>query len=142
MKIINSEEFDSYWKSPAYQEDDKAVETAVKEIIAAVSRDGDAAVRDFASRFDKSSPQRLEVPLQAVMQTADELRRSDPELTAAMELAADHIKRFSLQQREQFSDFEYEIEKGLVTGQRVIPVDRAAVYVPGGRFPLFSCVLM
>jgi len=142
MKIINSEEFDSYWKSPAYQEDDKAVETAVKEIIAAVSRDGDAAVRDFASRFDKSSPQRLEVPLQAVMQAAAELRQNDPELTAAMELAADHIKRFSLQQRAQFSDFEYEMEKGLVTGQRVMPVDRAAVYVPGGRFPLFSCVLM
>jgi len=142
MKIIKSEEFDSYWKSPEYQEDDKAVETAVKEIIAAVSRDGDAAVRDFASRFDKSSPQRLEVPPSLVEQAAAELRQNDPELTAAMELAANHIKRFSLQQREQFSDFEYEIEKGLVTGQRVIPVDRAAVYVPGGRFPLFSCVLM
>jgi histidinol dehydrogenase len=142
MKIIKSEEFDSYWKSPGYQEDDEAVETAVKEIIAAVSRDGDAAVRDFASRFDKSSPQRLEVPLSQVMQAAAELRQNDPELTAAMELAADHIKRFSLHQRAQFSEFEYEMENGLVTGQRVIPVERAAVYVPGGRFPLFSCVLM
>jgi histidinol dehydrogenase len=142
MNIIKSEEFDSYWKSPAYKEDDKAVEATVKEIIAAVSRDGDAAVRDFASRFDKSSPQRLEVPLSLVMQAAAELRKNDPELTAAMELAADHIKRFSLQQRAQFSDFEYEMEEGLFTGQKVIPVDRAAVYVPGGRFPLFSCVLM
>jgi histidinol dehydrogenase len=142
MNIIQSEEFDSYWKSPEYQEDDKTVETVVKEIITAVSRDGDAAVRDFASRFDKSSPQQLEVPLPQVMQAAVELRRSDPELTTAMELAADHIKRFSLQQRAQFSDFEYEMEKGLVTGQKVIPVDRAAEYVPGGRFPLFSCVLM
>jgi histidinol dehydrogenase len=142
MNIIKSEEFDSYWKSPAYQEDDKAVETTVKEIIAAVSRDGDVAVRDFASRFDKSSPQRLEVPLPLVMQAAVELRRNDPELTAAMEFAADHIKRFSLQQRAQFSDFEYEMEEGLFTGQKVIPVDKAAVYVPGGRFPLFSCVLM
>jgi histidinol dehydrogenase len=142
MKIINSEEFDLYWKSLEYQEEDAAVETAVKGIIAAVSRDGDAAVRDFAARFDKSSPQRLEVPLPLVKQAAVELRQNDPGLTAAMELAADHIKRFSLQQRAQFSDFEYEMEKGLVTGQRVIPVDRAAVYVPGGRFPLFSCVLM
>jgi histidinol dehydrogenase len=142
MKIIQSEEFASYWKSSACQEEDAAVETAVKEIIAAVSRDGDAAVRDFASRFDKSSPQQLEVPLSQVKQAAAELKQNDPELTAAMELAADHIKRFSLQQRAQFSDFEYEMERGLVTGQRVIPVDRAAVYVPGGRFPLFSCVLM
>ncbi len=142
MKIIQSEEFDSYWKSPEYQEDNEAVETAVKEIIAAVSRDGDAAVRDFASRFDKSSPTQLEVPPSLVQQSAAELRRSDPELIAAMELAADHIKRFSLQQRAQFSDFEYEMEKGFVTGQRVIPVDRAAAYVPAGRFPLFSSVLM
>jgi histidinol dehydrogenase len=142
MNIIKSEEFDSYWKSLAYQEDDEAVETSVKEIIAAVSRGGDAAVRGFASRFDKSSPQRLEVPMQVVMQAAVELRRNDPELIAAMELAADHIKRFSMRQRAQFSDFEYEMEEGLFTGQRVIPVDRAAAYVPAGRFPLFSSVLM
>jgi histidinol dehydrogenase len=142
MNIIKSEEFDFYWKSRAYQENDEAVETAVKDIITAVSKDGDAAVRGFASKFDKSSPQQLEVPMQAVKQAADELRNKDPELTAAMALAADHIKRFSMRQRGQFSDFEYEMEEGLFTGQRVIPVERAAVYVPGGRFPLFSCVLM
>jgi histidinol dehydrogenase len=142
MKIIKSDEFDSYWKSRAYQEDDAAVETVVKEIIAAVSRDGDAAVRGFASKFDKSSPVQLEVPMQEVTQAAVDLRKNDPELTAAMELASDHIKRFSMKQRGQFSDFEYEMEKGLFTGQRVIPVDRAAVYVPAGRFPLFSSVLM
>jgi len=75
MNIIKSEEFDSYWKSPAYQENDKAVETVVKEIIAAVSRDGDEAVRGFASKFDKSSPRQLEIPAQAVKQAADELRK-------------------------------------------------------------------
>ena len=142
MNIIKSEEFDSCWKSRAYQEEDETVETVVKDIIAAVSKDGDEAVRGFASKFDKSSPVQLEVPMQAVKQAADELRKKDPELTAAMVLAADHINRFSLRQRGQFSDFEYEMEEGLFTGQRVIPVDRAAVYVPGGRFPLFSCVLM
>ncbi|MDR2922891.1 MAG: histidinol dehydrogenase [Treponema sp.] len=142
MKIIKSEEFDLYWKSRAYQEDDEAVETVVKEIIAAVSRDGDTAVRGFASKFDKSSPQQLEVPMQVVKQAVVELRRNDPELASSMELSADHIKRFSMKQRAQFSDFECEMEEGLFTGQRVIPVDRAAVYVPGGRFPLFSSVLM
>jgi histidinol dehydrogenase len=142
MNIIKSEEFDSYWKSRAYQKDDESVETVVKEIIAAVSRDGDAAVRGFATKFDKSSPQQLEVPMEAVKQAAGELKKNDPELAAAMDLAADHIKRFSLRQRGQFSDFEYEMEEGLFTGQRVIPVERAAVYVPGGRFPLFSSVLM
>jgi histidinol dehydrogenase len=142
MKIITSEEFDSYWKTSAEQKDDKAVENIVKKIIAAVRTDGDMAVRKFASKFDKSSPQRLEVPQVAVQEAVDQLRRDEPKLVAAMELAADHIQRFSLKQREQFLDFEYEMEEGLVTGQRIISVERAAIYVPGGRFPLFSSVLM
>jgi histidinol dehydrogenase len=124
------------------RENDAAVESAVKEIIAAVRTEGDVAVRRFAGRFDKSSPERFEVSPGAVQEAVGRLRRDEPELVAAMELSADHIKRFSLKQREQFSDFEYEMEKGLVTGQRVIPVERAAIYVPAGRFPLFSSVLM
>jgi len=142
MKIIDGEGFDAYWKSRAEKSDDEAVESAVKKIIAEVRAGGDAAVRRFASSFDRSSPAQLEVPMSAVEQAANDLRADDPELTAAIELAADHIKRFSAKQREQFSDFEYEMEPGLVTGQRVIPVDRAAIYVPAGRFPLFSSVLM
>jgi histidinol dehydrogenase len=142
MKIIHDGEFDSYWKNCTAPENDGAVEAAVKEIIAAVRTEGDVAVRRFASKFDKFSPQRFEVPQAAVQEAVGRLRGDDPELVAAMELAADHIRRFSVKQREQFSNFEYEMEKGLVTGQRVIPVERAAVYVPAGRFPLFSTVLM
>ena len=142
MKIIQSDEFDSYWKGRAVAKDDDAVESAVKEIIAAVRAEGDAAVRRYASRFDKSSPGQFEVPPAFAEEAAAGLRREDPELAAAMELAADHILRFSQKQKAQFSDFEYEMEIGLVTGQRVIPVQRAAVYVPAGRFPLFSTVLM
>ena len=142
VKIIQSGEFDSYWKGCIARRDDEAVESAVKEIIAAVRAEGDEAVRRFASRFDKSSPQRLEVSPSLAEQAADKLRRENPQLAAAMELVADHIKRFSLKQKAQFSDFDHEMETGLVTGQRVIPVERAAVYVPAGRFPLFSTVLM
>ena len=140
MKVIESMEFDAYWKGCVQGKDDAAA--AVKEIIAAVRSEGDTAVRRFASRFDKCSPTQLEVPLSIAKQAAADLRSSEPELTAALELAAEHIKRFALKQKEQFFDFEYEMEPGLVTGQRVIPVERAAVYVPGGRFPLFSSVLM
>ena len=142
MTIIHGGEFDSYWKSRAVQVEDDATDSAVREIIAAVLAEGDAAVRRFATRFDKSSPAKLEVPLEAAKDAAAELRCSDPELTAAMELAAEHIKQFSLKQKSQFSNFEFEMERGLFTGQRVIPLERAAIYVPAGRFPLFSTVLM
>jgi histidinol dehydrogenase len=80
--------------------------------------------------------------MSVVLEAQEEMRLSDPQLYSAIELSASHIKRFCLKQREQFSDFEYEMEKGLITGQRVIPVQSAAAYIPGGRFPLFSSVMM
>jgi histidinol dehydrogenase len=141
VKIIQAAEFDSIWKRATARNDDET-ESVVKEIIAAVRSEGDAALRRFASRFDKSSPAQLEVPMSVVLEAREEMRLSDPQLYSAIELSASHIKRFCQKQREQFFDFEYEMEKGLVTGQRVIPVQRAAVYVPGGRFPLFSSVMM
>jgi histidinol dehydrogenase len=142
MKIINSKDFDNYWKSQSVQEDDEKTELTVKEIIAAVRKEGDEAVRRYASKFDKSSPEKPEVPLSEVKRAYEELRANDKTLVDAIELAAEHIYRFCQKQKEQFADFEYEMEKGIITGQRVIPVQRAAIYAPGGRFPLFSSELM
>jgi len=142
MKIIQSEDFDSYWKGSAKKADDTETEKTVKKIIADVRAHGDAAVRKYAAKFDKSSPEQLEVPLEEAQSALEKLRASDPALTNALEFAAKNIRRFAEKQKEQFVNFEYEMEAGLVTGQRVIPVEKAAVYVPGGRFPLFSSVLM
>ena len=142
MKIIQSKDFDFYWKNEVRKIDDTKTEKVVKKIIADVRAKGDAAVRKYASKFDKSSPQRLEVPPTEAECALEQLRASDPVLTEALELAARHIKRFCEKQKEQFANFEYEMEAGLVTGQRVIPVEKAAIYIPGGRFPLFSSVLM
>jgi histidinol dehydrogenase len=142
MRIINSKEFYSFWKNETKRTDDTKTEKVVKKIIAEVRANGDTAVRKFASKFDKSSPQQLEVPLSKAKLALEQLRANDPSLAQALELAALHIKRFSEKQREQFANFEFEMEPGLVTGQRVIPVERAAIYIPGGRFPLFSSVLM
>jgi len=142
MKIIFGKEFDSYWKNETKRCEDTKTEKAVKNIIAEVRAKGDAAVRKFASKFDKSSPQKLEVPLSEAKHALEQLRATDSSLAQALEISAKHIKRFSEKQREQFADFEFEMEQGLVTGQRILPVERAAVYVPGGRFPLFSSVLM
>jgi histidinol dehydrogenase len=142
MKIIQSEEFDSYWKTQTIIEDDTKTEETVKEIINEVRANGDSAVRGFASKFDKSSPQKLEVPITEAKRACELLRANEPELAEAVKLSAVNISRFSMLQREQFADFEVEADTGLFTGQRVIPVERAAVYIPGGRFPLFSSVLM
>ena len=142
MKIISGCDFDSYWKNEPVNSDDEKTEAIVKEIIAAVRKDGDAAVKRYASMFDKSSPEQLEVPAVELKRAYDALRASDPALVEALEFAAENINRFSIRQREPFADFEFETRQGVFTGQKIIPVERAAVYVPGGRFPLFSSVLM
>jgi len=147
IKTIAAAEFGAHWKGirepgrgDARRKEE--AESSAREIIAAVRAGGDAAVRRFAARFDRSSPERLEVPAPAAAEALAALRSSDPGLAAAMALAAGHIKRFSARQREQLSDFEFEMEPGVFTGQRVIPIEKVAAYAPGGRFPLFSSLLM
>ena len=142
MKIIKSNEFDEYWKSQITHEDDEKTGLVVKEIIADVRANGDKAVRKYASKFDKSSPEKLEVPVLQAKNALAHLRAGDPALVGALELSAQNIKCFCEKQKEQFFNFELEMSPGLFTGQRVIPVQRAAVYIPAGRFPLFSSVLM
>jgi len=142
MRIIESKDFDTYWKNIPKQADDPKTEKTVKKIIADVRKNGDTAIKKYASKFDKSSPQKLEVVFSEASKALDELRAKEPALLEALELAANNIKSFSEKQREQFTNFEVELNKGLITGQRIIPVRKAAIYIPGGRFPLFSSVLM
>jgi histidinol dehydrogenase len=141
MEIIEGAEFDSYWQ-PAAAGGEGPVYEAAREIIAAVRAEGDRALRRYAARFDKSSPLVPEVPAGLAAEAWDSLKAGEGELAGALELAAEHIRRFALEQRKQFADFEYSMGPGLVTGQKVIPVQRAAIYAPGGRFPLVSSVLM
>jgi histidinol dehydrogenase len=142
MRIIDYSEFEGYWKTVSRHGEDVALTETVRRVIDAVRYEGDAAVRRFAAQFDKSAPQVLEVPPDCVRAAYQRLERDDPELHWALSLAAAHIRRFAEQQKAPFVDFEYEMADGLVTGQRVIPVQRAAIYAPAGRFPLISSVLM
>jgi len=93
VRIIHANEFDSFWKRGTARNDDET-ESAVKEIIAAVRKEGNAALRRYAARFDKSSPEELEVPMSVVLEAREEMRRDDPRLYSAIELSASHIKRF------------------------------------------------
>ncbi|MCL1813082.1 MAG: histidinol dehydrogenase [Treponema sp.] len=145
MRIIDASEFSDYWRSYKLNSSDSSshsVDTVVREIVDAVRSEGDNALRRYAERFDKSSPSRLEVPVTLAEKSWEDLCNNDRETSAALELAARHIQRFAELQRKSFADFESEMHTGLFTGQLVIPVERAAVYVPAGRFPIISSVLM
>lgn len=112
-------------------------ESAVKDIIAAVRVDGDKALFEFAEKFDGVSLDSLEVPAEELATAAD---RVPPEYAAMLRRAAENIRQFhAMQLREGFT---LRRADGTVLGQRISPVERAGIYVPGGTASYPSTVLM
>jgi histidinol dehydrogenase len=119
---------------------DEAVETAVRAIVADVRKRGDAALLEFARRFDRTthrSVAELEVPGAALKAAFDALA---PEQASALAEAADRIRRFH--ERQVAQSWEYTDADGTLLGQRVTALDRVGLYVPGGKAAYPSSVLM
>ncbi len=108
----------------------------VRQIISAVRRDGDAALRDFADRFDGGAPDAFRVSAAAIDAAWE---RVDPGLRDALQQAADSIEAFHLTQRHAPDRHEH---RGMVIEGIQQPVRRAGCYVPGGRASYPSTVLM
>ena len=117
--------------------DDEQVREAARALLADVRERGDAALLDAAERFDGCRPD----PLFA---TADELDAAladlDPPLRKSLELAIANVRRFHEKQRRD--SWFTEDGDGVVLGQRMVPVDRAGLYVPAGTAPLPSSLIM
>lgn len=140
IKILSASELDSDFFEPRTFSDDTA--SVVADIICQVRREGDTALHQLAARFDPATPEQLEIAPEDLATAAEDLRCQRPELYEALCYSRDLALRFARRQRQSFDDFEEELEPGLITGQRSIPVDRAGLYVPAGRFPLLSTVIM
>lgn len=119
---------------------DQAKEAAVREIIRQVRRDGDRALCELTARFDgvELTPEALRVSREEIETAYEQVSR---EFLAAARVAARRIERYHLKQKPQ--DWSYiDEETGARLGRRYIPLDRVGVYVPGGRAPYPSTVLM
>ena len=116
-----------------------AVEAVVQEVIAQVRSRGDAAVRDYALRFDRYSGETLEVS-QAERLAA--LAALDPQTRADTEFAIANVKAFAQAQLATMLPLEVQTLPGVHLGHRVIPIERIGAYVPGGRYPILSAPVM
>ena len=113
------------------------VEEVVDAIIADVRARGDAALRDYALRFDGARLEELEVSAQEMDQA---LADADPYFLDTLRMAAANIEAFH---RRQLRDsFVMTEQDGVILGQKYTPVERAGVYVPGGTAAYPSTVLM
>ena len=139
IKIIDETEIPASFFSPRRAE---APEQAAREIIEAVKREGDAALHRLSAELDKFDPPRFLME-EAVLETCRaELERENGELYSALCLSRDLALNFAERQRMGFKDFEAELSPGLFAGQKNIPVERAGLYAPAGRYPLVSSVVM
>ena len=109
----------------------------VTDIIATVRREGDAALLAYCKKFDGADMSSL---LVTPAEMKEALAAVDPKFIEILERAAANIRKFH--EKQVRCSFIVNDESGIVMGQKVIPVDRAGLYVPGGTAAYPSTVLM
>ncbi len=113
------------------------VEDVVADIIANVRKNGDAALFEYSEKFDKAKLSALAVSEEEIEEA---LTLVEPEFLEVLKKAAARIRKFHEKQKR--NSFIINDEPGILMGQKVIPVDKAGIYVPGGTAAYPSTVLM
>ncbi|WP_372597602.1 histidinol dehydrogenase [Amphritea sp.] len=118
----------------------KEVNRTVEDILERVKAEGDAAVVEFTNRFDRlsvSSMQELEFSQHDLQQALDNLPEDQHK---ALTVAAQRVRDYH--QRQKGESWQYQEADGTLLGQKVTPMDKAGLYVPGGKASYPSSVLM
>jgi sulfopropanediol 3-dehydrogenase len=115
------------------------IRATVSEILSAVEKEGEAAVRRYSERFDGWAPERFRVSQDEILaaQTAlgDELREH-------VAFTQAQVRNFAELQRSTLVDMEWETLPGVTLGQRFLPVESVGAYSPGGLYPLIASAIM
>ena len=109
----------------------------VSAIIASVRKWGDESLREYGVRFDGTAPDSFEVTRAEIEEAVSSL---DPALRAVLEEAANNIRAFH--RHQVHAGFTVTETDGVILGQRVLPLERVGIYVPGGTAAYPSTVLM
>ena len=116
---------------------DSGVEAIVAEIIANVIKNGDKALFEYALKFDKADISALEVSKEEIDEAFNIV---EPEFLEIIKEAAQNIKNFH--EKQVKNSFIINEKNGVVTGQKVMPIEKVGLYVPGGTAAYPSTVLM
>ena len=124
------------WEIASNQEINRSVET----IIDAVKHNGDASVLDYTNQFDSLKAHSISELIISQERLRGSFESLDKEQKNALTIAAERIKSYHLKQVQE--SWTYKEEDGTVLGQKITPLDRAGLYVPGGKAAYPSSVLM
>jgi histidinol dehydrogenase len=113
-------------------------ENSVKKIIKDVKERGDEAILEYTEKFDKVrlTAQELQIPFERLEEAYETI---EDEVRWALEISAERVRTFHEAQIEKSYFLE---EEGIILGQKVIPIERAGLYVPGGKAAYPSSVIM
>lgn len=121
------------------EQDQKALQEAVSEILKKVQKEGDSALRYYEKKFDNFEPKTFRV---SRLESAKAKTRLPAEVIEELDFAMEKVRAFSEAQRACLKDFESEIYPGMSMGHRVIPVASCGCYVPAGRYPCLTAAVM
>ena len=119
---------------------DEEISNSVKKIINDVRRNGDSSVLDYTKQFDSimaKSISELTISKESLKQSFDKLEKEQKD---ALLIAAERIKSYHQNQVQE--SWNYSEDDGTVLGQKITPLERAGLYVPGGKAAYPSSVLM
>ena len=120
------------------QKETEKVIAIVREMLDTIREGGEQAVRDYAQKLDNWTGSILLTPeeIEAISAQIDDSLKSD------IQFAHDRVRKFAERQLESLSEFETELAPGLVAGQRLIPINTAGCYIPGGRYAHVASAIM
>lgn len=118
---------------------DRDVSETVREILGDVRDRGNEAIREFTRQFDDVERENLQVGAEEIETAAEELSNAERE---AIDNTIANVREFHETQFEHIGGFETEFQPGITMGQRVLPVERVGIYIPGGRHPLVATPAM
>ena len=136
LNIINAKDFDFKPRTQIY---DQITLDRVQKILTDIQNDKTSAVKRFSTEFgDISKDQNIFVTKAELKAAYDSLSQDDREL---LERTADRIRKFAQAQLQSIHDLTIPVDGGFA-GHKIMPMQVAGCYAPGGRFPLPSSVLM
>lgn len=127
----------SAWLKGRQQAASPEVMASVADILGTVQKEGDKALFEYSEKFDGIRPESLAISKE---QLEEEAQKADPQFVHALKLAADNIRSFHEHQIQE--GYLIHQDEDVWLGQKVLPIDSAGLYIPGGRAQYPSSVLM
>ena len=119
--------------------DDAEVSEIVKNTLKSIEDKGDAAVREFAEKFDNYTPKSFKLSQSEIDSLIQQVSPQDLE---DIKFAQEQVRNFAQAQRDSMKDIEVETMPGVILGHKNIPVQSVGCYIPAGKFPMVASAHM